>query len=78
MAVDEKSGLEDVENEVVSRVVRLFGRIEVVPFLVVDRNPHLLRVAMIQASIAPVVFISVVILRIEDVRIMVKAFPIVR
>ena len=41
--------LKDVENEVMSHVVSAIRWVVVVPTLVVDRDPHLGRVAVVQA-----------------------------
>ena len=59
-----------------SAVIRSRGRIVVLPFLVVHGNSHLWRIAKIEAVGAAVVFTPPVVLRIENVRVVVEAFPI--
>src|SRR5689334_21758978 len=61
--------LEDVELEVVAVVVAASLRILVLPSPVVDRNPHFLRIAIVQALAALVVIRRPVVLGIIEVRI---------
>jgi len=58
-------------------VITALLRIKVVPLGVIYRNTHLLRISMIHALVAAVVFLTPVILRIIYVGIMVKPIPIV-
>src|SRR5262245_30827344 len=84
-------GLERVQNELMSPVISrlpwpvvvmnplvpLSGlRVFVVPLLVVNRNSHLRRIAVVQAFGAAVVFVAPKILGVIDVRIVVEAVPI--
>ena len=48
----------------------------VVPLLVVDRDPHFIRIAEVQAFAAAVVLVAPVVLRVEHVGVVVKAFPV--
>ncbi len=59
-----------------SAVVKATIGVVVVPTLVVDRNPHFGRVAVVQAVGTPVVFVTPEILRVVHVRIVVEALPI--
>ena len=70
--------LKDVENEVVSGMVTSATWVVVVPLLVVHRNPHLGRVAVVQTVAAAKIILSPKILGIVDVRIVIEAIPIVR
>jgi hypothetical protein len=65
--------LKDVQDEVMSAVVRLFGWIEVVPGAVVDWNPHRGLVAVIHVII---LLRPLKILRIVDVWVVVKSLPV--
>jgi hypothetical protein len=76
VAVEILSGcldLEDVQDEVMSAVVRLFRWIEVIPRTVVDRDPHRGLVAVIHVVI---LLRPLEILRIIDVWIIVKSLPV--
>ena len=68
--------LEDVEDEVVSLMEPAAVRVVVVPPFVVHRNPHLLRVAVVQAVAAPVVILTPEILGVVNIGIVVKPIPI--
>ena len=48
----------------------------VVPLLVVHRNLHFLRISLVHTTVALEVFLAVEILRIVNVRIVVKAVPV--
>ena len=59
-----------------SRVKPAAARVIVVPLLVVDGNPHLRRIPVIQAIAAAEVFLPPEILWVIDVRIVVKPIPV--
>ena len=46
------------------------------PFFVVDRDPHLLWIAVVQTVFAAVVLVVVIVLWVVHVRIMVKPIPV--
>lgn len=66
------TGLEDVQKEVVATVISVIGRIHVVPLLVVDRNLHFGRIALIKAIATAIVFAPVEVLRVVDVGIVLE------
>ena len=68
---------ENIEMEVVAVVVAARLRVVVLPGAVVDRHPHLLRIAVVEIVGALVVAVGVKILRIPDVRIVVEPVPVV-
>ena len=72
------TGLEDVQKEVVATVISVIGRIHVVPLLVVDRNLHFWRIAVVHVATTLKIFLAVEILRIVHVRIVIKAVPVGR
>ena len=61
-----------------SAVEHAAGRIVVVPALVVDRDPHFGRIAVVQAVGTAVVLVPPKVLRVVDVRVVVEAVPILR
>ena len=50
--------------------------VKVLPLLVVDRDPHLGWISIVEAFAAAVIFVTPEILRIVNVRVMIKPFPI--
>src|SRR5262249_8742866 len=68
--------LEHIQNELVSLVIPAILRIETLPLLVIDRNPHLGRIAEIKVFRRPVVLAAPEILRIPHIRIVVKPLPV--
>ena len=69
--------LKHVEHKVVAAVVGTAARIRIVPLAVVGWNPHLVGISVVQAIAAFVVLLPPVVLRIEEIRIVIEAFPIV-
>ena len=67
-----ESSLENVGEEMVSPVIAPRRRVIVVPVAIVDRNSHLRRIAIIKAVRAAVVAVSPVVVRIRNVRIVIK------
>ena len=59
-------------------VVRTWCRVVAEPMAVVDRDPHLGRIAVVQAVGTAVVLVAPIVLRVVHVRIMVEPFPIER
>jgi hypothetical protein len=70
------SGLKHVQNEMVPAVVTPSVGIIIVPSAIVDRNPHFGWITVVQAIRASIVFISPVVLRVVDIRIMVESVPV--
>src|SRR3954468_8533130 len=70
--------LEDVENEVGPFVIRTWSRVIAKPMAVVHWDPHLGRIAVVQAVGAAVVLVAPIVLRVVHVRVMVEPFPIER
>ena len=62
----------------IADVITPLRRIKIDPILIVGRNLHLCRIAMVQIRSALVVFRRVVIVRIVHVRIVVEPLPILR
>lgn len=60
----------------VSAVVSATGGIVIVPVAVVDRDPHLWRVPIVQAVGTPIILVSPEILWVKDVRVVVEPVPI--
>ena len=70
--------LKHVESEVSSFVKLARARVLVVPMAVVDRDPHLGRIAVVQAVGTAVVLVPPEVLRVIDVRIVIETFPVLR
>jgi len=68
-----RTGLEHVQNEVMSPVVPLLRWIVVSPLAVVDGDLHFGRVSMVETIATPVVLVSPKVLRIVNVRVVVKS-----
>ena len=68
--------LEHVQHEMVSGVIAAVAGIEVVPLLVIHRNPHLRRISVIQTVAALEVFLAPEVLWVVDVRVVIEAVPI--
>ena len=73
-----RRALEHIQLKVVPFMIGSALWIVVVPLLVVDRNPHFTGVAVVQAIAAAKIGIAPEILRVVDVRIVVKTLPILR
>ena len=69
-------GSEHVEDEVVAAVELARARVVVVPALVVDRDPHLGRVPVVEAVGRAVVLAAPVVLGVVHVRVVVEAVPV--
>ena len=70
--------LENVGDELVTPVVTTGSRVVVVPLLVVNRNSHFGRVAMVQTVGTPVILVAPVVLWIRDVRVVIKTVHVLR
>ena len=70
--------LEHVEHELVAAVVSAILRILVVPLAIVNRNPHFGRISVILIFRTSVIVLSPEVLRIIDIRIVIKAVHIPR
>ena len=70
--------LEYIQVEVVPLMVATRLRVFVVPRAVVDGHPHFLRIAVVKVVGALHVSVGVEILRIPDIRIVIKAVPVGR
>ena len=68
--------LKDVCDEVVAPVIAARRWIVVVPLLVVDRDSHLWRIAMVQVVGASVVLVAPVILWVSDVRVVIESVEV--
>ena len=70
--------LKDVEVEVMALMVEPSLWVLVVPAAIVDRHPHFLRIAVVEIIGTLHVAIGIVILRIEDVGVVVESIPVGR
>src|SRR5262245_29020224 len=70
--------LEDVEDEVGTFVVWPRCRVVAEPMAVVNRDPHLGRIAVVQAVNTPIVLVPPEVLWVVHVRIVIEAVPIER
>lgn len=70
--------LEDISDEVVTPVVPTWRWVVVVPSLVVNRDPHLSWIAMVQAVGTTVVLVTPVVLRVRYVRVVVETVEVLR
>lgn len=68
--------LEDVEDKVVSLMIGTTTWIKVVPLLVVYRNSHFVRIAVIQAVTALEVLLPPIVMGIIHIGVMIKSFPV--
>lgn len=68
--------LKDVRDEVVAPVVAAWCWIVVMPSLVVDRDPHLSWIAIVQAVGTAVVLVAPVVLWVRYVRVVIEAVEV--
>lgn len=61
----------------ISPVITTLLRIKVMPLRVIRGHPHFLWITVIQALIAPVVFLSPVVLWVVHIGIVIKTIPVV-
>ncbi len=71
-----KSILERVQDEVVALVEAAIAWVRVVPTLVVNRDAHLWRIAVVQAVAAAEVFLSPEVLGIVNIGVVIEPIPI--
>lgn len=60
-----------------SPVITTLLRIEIMPLGVIGWDSHFLRIAVIQALVASVIFLPPVVLWVVNIRIVVKTIPVV-
>ena len=72
------AALKDVEVEVMALMVEPSLWVLVVPTAIVDRHPHFLRIAVVEIVGTLHIAIGIVILRIEDIGVVVESIPVGR